>query len=537
MMVELLGALGWTAATAVLVLLLGGAVVSCSTVGRALKGVELLAYSIGFGVLALAVLGVGVVSITFDYHRNATILLALATLFAAAQWYRTGVLARLFGRQGGEDSFRARLAAAGWVLMAVIPMLMTFAPVKMPAELPDGPYVIKNAHVHVKVQVMLGDFPADNYIPFVAAQYLLRDIPFSEVRPLMPGQELANRPILMSLAAIPLLAVLDPPPRHEGEMPTFRYVGKQWPDVGRFGDDRSFRRFLAVSLVLNATLLVGAALLLQHVGLRRGYWTAGLLVFMSSPYFIGQTLFSWPKSLAAFFVLLSAYTLIARHRTWVAGLMLVLAYWAHPYALVFMVAFAVFLLIRERNDPDPRRGLLPFALVCGVGLVLWWAWATWYLQISSDLVEQNLSVGAGLARHLYVRAINVINTFVPIIYSSSTWPSAAGLVQAAVLGLVGGVGVLLLPQALFAAIQCVRDRSSEFIILVMLPSALLIGVFSALAVPAVHGLQAIAVVLLAISLRWMQVRNMSRWMWSLVGGQIFLNIVVLVYRGHALVHG
>lgn len=534
MIVELLGALGLTVLTASLVLILGGALLSCSATGRALRGIELLAYSLGFGVLALALLGAAAVSITPEYQRNACILLAAALFLAAAQWYRTGLLARLFGHQEEGHSAQTGLVAAGWLLMAAIPMLLTFAPVKMPADLPDGPYVIKSPHLHVKVQVMMGGFPADNYIPFLAAEYLLRDIPFSEERPLMPGQELANRPILMSLAAIPVRAALDPPAKFEGVLPSFRYVGKQWPDVGRFGDDHSYRSFLAVALVLNATLFVAAAMLLRHFGLRGAYWVGGLLVFMSSPYFIGQTLFSWPKSLAAFFVLLSGYTLICRQRTWVAGLMLVLAYWSHPYAMVFMFAFGLYLLLRERNDLDPRRGLLPFALTCGAGLVAWWAWAHWYLQISSDLVEQNLAVDAGLMRHAYVRMINFLNAFAPISYT--TWPSLDDLVQASMLGVAGGVGALLLPQAAMASLQCIRQRSRDFILLVLIPSALLVGVFSALAVPAVHGLQPVTVVLLVMSLRWMQQRQASRLMLLCVTGQLLLNIALLMYRGHALAH-
>jgi len=531
----MLVALGLIALTALLVLLIGGAIVACSASGRMLNGLELLAYAIAFGILGLAILGIGVVSVSLDYELNAWVLLSVGLLVSIAQWYRADVFSRMFGSNDGALATEARIAVLGWLLMASIPMLMTFLPVKMPSHLPDGAYVIKNDNLHVKVQVMMGAFPADNFIPFIATEYLLRDISFAEERPLMPGQELANRPILMSLAAVPLRAALDAPQKAVGPLPTFRYVGKQWPDVGRFGDDQSYRRFLAVALVLNASLFVGAALLFQHFGLQRRYWLAGLLVFGSSPYFIGQTLFAWPKSLAAFFLLLSAFTLLARERTWVAGLLAALAYWSHPYALVFIGAFALYLLIRERNDPNPSRGLLPFAVVAAGGPAIWWAWAHWYLQLPSDLVEQNLSVNASLASHFRMRFINTLNTIAPINFRAL--PSISDLVQASLLGIAGGVGILLLPQAAFASIQCIRQHSKEFVLLLALPSALLIGVFSVLAIPAVHGLHAVSVVLLMLSLRWMQQRNFSSLMLACVAGQLAINIGLLLHRGHALLFG
>ncbi|MBO9768121.1 MULTISPECIES: hypothetical protein [Xanthomonas] len=534
-MMAVLVALGLIVLTALLVVLIGGALLSCTAGGRSLKGLELLAYSIGFGILGLAILGIGTVSISWDYERNAWLLLSVTLVASVVQWSRSDVFSRLFGSGAGEAVLQSRLAALGWLLMAAIPMLMTFVPIKMPSELPDGAYVIKNDHLHVKVQVMLGAFPADNFIPFAATEYLLRDIPFAEERPLMPGQELANRPILMSLAAVPLRAALDAPQKLNGPLPTFRYVGRQWPDVGRFGDDRSYRRFLAVSLVLNASLFIGAALLFQYFGLSRGYWVAGLLVFGSSPYFVAQTLFAWPKSLAAFFLVLSAFTLLARKPTWIAGLLGALAYWSHPYAVVFLGAFGLYLLIRERNDMNPSRGLLPFAVVAFGGLAIWWLWANWYLQLSSDLVEQNLSVGASLASHAEARFVNLLNAIAPI--SFRVLPTVGDLVQASLHGIVGAVGILLLPPAAFASVQCIRQHSKEFVLLLALPSALLIGVFSVLSIPAVHGLQAVSVALLMLSLRWMQQRNFYSLMLACASGQIAINIVLLLHRGHALLSG
>ncbi|OEZ01754.1 MULTISPECIES: hypothetical protein [Stenotrophomonas] len=534
-MTALPGSLGLIGLTALLILILGGGVLSLSSRGRKQTGLELLAYAIGMGILALALIGVAVVSISWDYQRNSWLVIAVALAASLVQWVRTRVFSRLFGGQALAQAVPTRFVALGWVVMAALPMAVTFLPIKMPDTLPDGAYVIKGDNLHVRLQRMMGDFPADNYIPFVATEYLVRDISFAEERPLMPGQELANRPILMSLVAVPFRAAMDAPPKIEGPLPTFKYVGKQWPDVGRFGDDVSYRRFLAVALVLNASLFVGAALFFHYFGLRRAYSVAGLLLLLSSPYFLGQTLFAWPKSLAGFYLLLSAYTLLVRDRTWVAGLLAALAYWAHPYAVVFIGAFALYLLVRERNDMDPRRGLLPFCIAAVSGLLIWWGWAQWYLQMPSDLVEQNLGTQAALLSQAGIRLSNTLNTIAPI--SFTAWPSLHDLLQACLLGLVGGVGLLLLPQAVLGAVQCMRERRKEIVLLVALPSVLLVGVFSALAVPAVHGFQSVAVILLMLALLWMQRRGHSTLMMACVALQVSLNIALMVYRGFVLVQG
>jgi hypothetical protein len=102
---------------------------------------------------------------------------------------------------------------------------------------------------------------------------------------------------------------------------------------------------------------------------------------------------------------------------------------------------------------------------------------------------------------------------------------------------VGAVGLLLLPQSAIALVQCVRQRSKDVILMVVLPTFLLVGVFSVYALPAVHGLQAISVVLLMLSLRWMQQKQASSLAMACVSAQIVINIALLLYRGHALVHG
>ncbi|PPT43226.1 hypothetical protein XarbCFBP8132_07765 [Xanthomonas arboricola] len=527
--VELWGSLVLCVAVALSLLGVGAALLSLTEAGQRLRGLELLAYAVAVGVIGHGLLGVFVVSLPSDNRLNAAIGFALLYALSCWQWYRHGVLGKLLAG-------RWRLTVIGfctWIGMALSCMAIVSMPVRFPGELPDGPYVIKNHHLHVKVQVMMGAFPADNYLPFLSSEFLLRDIQFAFERPLMPGQELSNRPILMSLVNVPFRALLDPPPKQVQALPRFKYVGQDWPDVGSLGDDAAFRQFLAVGIVLNSTLLLGAALLLVHAGLRGTYVLSGLLVIASSPYFIAQTLFTWPKSLAGFFLILGAYTLLSRRSVFVAGVLAGMAYWSHPYAIVFAGCFGLYILLRDGVKLQCARSLVSYGVALVVCLLPWWLWTRWYLQIPSDLVAQNLLSTASPGDLLWIRVANAARTFLPMYLG--TFPITLNqFFQDLLVSITGATGVLLLAQAYAGAWTYGSQRPKELFAFVVLPSALLVGVFSAPAVPAVHGLQAIGIVLCVFAMKFMQDRMSQRVVLTCVILQLLINVGLLWARADAL---
>jgi hypothetical protein len=169
--------------------------------------------------------------------------------------------------------------------------------------LPDGPYVSKEWTRGVKIQFITGNLPLDNVIPFAVAEYFLRGISFRDNHPIVPGQEVTNRTVLTAAVVTPFLAAISPPESTEDTLPTYNYVGTQWPDFRIIvRDDRACTVYLAVMIALNATLLLGAAAFFHSlVKLKVGTALAATLLFVTSPYFIFQTIFTWPKELAAFF--------------------------------------------------------------------------------------------------------------------------------------------------------------------------------------------------------------------------------------------
>lgn len=504
----------------------GAALLAVSTTGRRLEGLALLAYSAAFGILSFAVLGLTVVSLPFPYGNNARIGLATVLLLSILQCWRQNVWARLFAGMW----YWTLLGASSWILLAWFALSSTLVPVTLPNPLPDGAYVIKNQHLHVKIQRMLGDFPADNYIPFVAAEFLLRDIQFSQERPLMPGQELSNRPILLSLATIPIHAAFHPPSPRFDPLPKFRYVGTRWPDVGILGDDVNYRSFLRLAVAFNATLVLGFVLLLQRFKPPIEMAAIACAVFVSSPYFLGETLFVWPKSMAGFFLIMSALTLLTRRHSYVAGLFAGAAYWAHPYAIVYVGCFSLYLLLRERGDLTLERGLVPFVVTALLVIAPWYMWTRIYLQIPSDLVEQNL-FSANLGEAVLARLQNVRRTFLP---PPGSWSDADAWARVAITSIMGAVGPLLFVQAALGSIQIARRNLMESILLATLPCIMLISVFGVIGLPALHGMQPLAAVLLVISFWWMH-RVFPKKIVVILGCiQILLNIALLIVRANTI---
>lgn len=508
----------------------GCAVAYAISRGR-LVGGELLAYGIAAGVAVQALIGLATICVPGYYHSTALILLAVCNLAAWIYWWRNSVIQTL-GRQG---RWQPVLSLAGWLGLTVTCIIISFLPVRLPDPLPDPMYVLKADRLHVRVQALTGGLPADNYVPFAVGEFFLRDIQFSQERPLLPGQEISNRPVLMALAVLPYRAVLDPPPKYVGRLPRFNYVGTSWPDAGVLGEDRYFRQFLTVAIVLNATFIVAACLLMLEVGLSRRYVVAGLILLVCSPYFLNQTIFTWPKTLAAFYGILAAHATIYAKRWKVGGVLSAFGYLAHPYALVLAAGIGLCALVGGGKIPLTRR--LQSATAFGLSFVIlvlpWLIWSRFYLGIPSDLVQQNLGTGASLLDMVWVRISNTYTTLAPGYLSMFPFDPER-FVQGSLVSLTGSVGIFFFIQG-YAGCASYFNRMRDLILFaIVIPGAMLIGIFGIPTVPAMHGFQAISPLVLLVGLKWMQDSSFGRWLIPLVALQVVLNAMMLYVRGSTL---
>ncbi|GAB3348373.1 hypothetical protein [Lysobacter tyrosinilyticus] len=494
-----------------------------------LQGASLLAYGGAAGVVVQALIGLVTVCLPFAYHATALTLLIAINVLAWLYWWRRGVYAAL--RHDGAFAPAAPFVA--WLALVTICIGISHVPVKFPEPLFDPLYVIKNHNLHVKVQTITGHLPPDNYVPYAVEEFLLRDIQLAEERPLLPGQEVSNRPILMALAALPYRAAIDPPPKFQGRLPTFEFSGRSWPDASVLGADRYFRQFLVIGIVLNAMFLLSAGLLFREAGLSRRYLLAGLVLLVTSPYYLNQTLFTWPKALGAFFVVLSVHALMFRRWWAVGGALAALAYLSHPYAIVFAGSFGLYVALRNGIRRIDWAGATQYAAAFLVLVLPWLLWSRFYLDIPSDLVEQNIGPTGNWLQVVWARLQNAYTTLMPGYFSMQTLDPDQ-FVQHSLVSLTGIVGLFFFAQCYAGVAAAFRTMTGLVLCGVLIPATLLICVFGIPAVPALHGFQAVAPLVLLLGLKFMQERWSQRTLAVLLLLQLLLSALMVYARAVTL---
>ena len=339
-----------------------GAAINARTLRRPLDELG-IGYAVAVGIACQGLAGLLVWVLPFDIRIVATGLIVAINCAA---------LASHVGRRPGALEPRAAFGVLIWVSLSLVLLVAAQAPIPHPQSLPDGPYGYKRWTLPVRVQVMTGDLPADNALPAFVAEYMARRVSFAEVRPIMPGQEVANRPILQALVFLPFRAIFTHNNERPDPYPVYDYVGRTWPDTSVLVSDKTFANFLAVAIPCNAALLLGlgAVLALFEVP----YPKTVLVCFGAlSPYLIEHAIFTWPKNLAAFYIVVAAVLLERRMSVVAAAVLLGLAYLSHPFAIAFDLCFGallcMFLVLRTIGTPwisGPRRRLRAAPASAGV---------------------------------------------------------------------------------------------------------------------------------------------------------------------------
>ncbi len=427
-------------------------------------------------------------------------------------------------RSLAEASKVEKVIFIAYLLFSTLCLILACSNPTMPPDLPDGAYVSKEWTRGVKIQYITGNLPADNVIPFTAAEYFLRNISFQANHPMLPGQEVTNRPVMTAAIVTPVLAAIAPPDSMDPTLPTFSYVKTQWPDFRILvRDDRACTVYLAVMIALNAALLLGvAAFFNSWVRWEMAPAVLGALLFTTSPYFIFQTIFTWPKDLAAFFILLAlTHALTTKKHHWITGCLVGLAYLSHPYAGAFLLGFCLYYLVKERTK-DGIRNILWIVAGFVLTTFFWFAWKK-HLNLPSDLVSQNFSLaGQGRLNFVWARLTNLLNTFLPVHLLAYPF-NLSGILIGSTLNVAGAVGLLAYGACLYHVSEIHRLKNSVAMTTIMgLPCLLLVAVFSNQAVPVVHGLQ-VLVPLLVFGIAYRLGAYGSWFRNTVLGAQILIN--------------
>jgi hypothetical protein len=227
-----------------------------------LNGTALIAYGAAIGVVVQGLFGLLIARGSHTRHSFAILLFVAAALGTVDL-----IRGRRWSRVTDGLTRAARMSLLLWLTFVVLCVAVTHLEVRWPEKLQPGMFIFQKHRLNTRVQYLAG-LPSDNYIPYTVTEFLLRGISFKTTRPILPGNEVSNRTILMSLVALPYRALLSwgaHCPRHLRRV----HSGIDMPDVESLNDDGSFAQFLVVGLFLNSLLLLGLSVLLRGSGGQR----------------------------------------------------------------------------------------------------------------------------------------------------------------------------------------------------------------------------------------------------------------------------
>ena len=492
-----------------------------------LRGLELFGYGAGAGVVLHGLVGCGIAALPAARWLFVAGLIALSVASAAYFAVR-----RIVPELSAGLSKPIKISLGLWFLLLVFCLGLLHVEVRFPEPMPDGIYIFKTHTTNVKVQ-HLTSHPADNYIPYAVAEFFLRGVSFHKERPILPGNEVSNRTILMSLVALPFRVALGAPRDHP-QLGTYHYLGRDWPDVAKLYADDSFEQFAIVGLVLNSLLLVGALVFCAGLGVN-SLLPAATLLYVTNPYFIGQTIYTWPKALAGFFILLAWNSIRSGHGPAIVAALLAGAFHSHPYAIVFAGWAGLYYLIKWSRTESRWPAVIPYLVVFALLVAPWIIWTRYVLQIPSDLVAQNFA-GAGTelawASPLTFVWIRLHNLFyllcstIFLVYPFDLKPIVNNWLES----LPGALGLVMIFPALAQCAELPKPRPWLWFGFLG-PALSILAVYSCPALPVLHGYQPLLAVLLFFGVWWLK-RHCPRPAYlALVGFQLLLNLGLLVARG------
>jgi hypothetical protein len=491
-----------------------------------LRGIALVAYGAAAGVVWHALVGWAIAAAP-SLRWVWVAVLVISAIAGLAYVVLRGALGEL--STGLPRGLKISLSlGAGFLVLC---LGIVHLDVRFPMSLPDGMYVSKSHSTSVKIQYLTG-LPADNYIPFAVSQFFLRGISFKDHRPILPANEVTNRTVLMVLVSLPFHVVRGVPHDHP-VLGRYEYLGRQWPDVWQLDEDHLFDDFLVVGLALNSLLLLGVVLFCSGV-LKPAVLPLASLLFVTNAYFISHTIFTWPKALAGFFILLAWTSIRLKHSPVVVALLVAAGYHSHPFAMVFAGFIGIFYVVRFHRGELPGSALATYVGAFGVAILPWIVWTTFILQIPSDLIAQNFTganteaAWASPVNFVWIRIVNVYTMAAPTMFSAYPFGSATFANQW--LSCLPGVTglVVILP----ALLQCVRfgKIDSWFWYGLVGPAAAILAVYSCPGLPVLHGYQPLIGVLLFFGVSWLTDHTSPRVCSALLILQLVLNVGFLLLR-------
>lgn len=256
--------------------------------------------------------------------------------------------------------------------------------------------------------------PPDHAIPYQTAVYFYEHLDGHQEADRFGDWGLTARGPLVPLAINTLLQTFDGHDRKKNRR-------NAWP-MSKRGEHLA----RALGWALNSLVVLGAYALLSALGVGRGAVVAGLSWLALSPIVSINIVYTWPKLLATYFVLLAVASII-RRRMALAGGIMGLAWLSHPVGALLIPAVGLFAVLAAPTDKTGNRLMgrvrfvAPAAIVGAFAMSPWLAFKLYLGQRDPFLLYlmgggRGLEPASSFRTWLQVRIDNVWYTLLPFVF-------------------------------------------------------------------------------------------------------------------------
>ncbi|MFK7777309.1 MAG: hypothetical protein QM501_04220, partial [Gimesia sp.] len=255
-----------------------------------------------------------------------------------------------------------------------------------------------------------------------------------------------------------------------------------------------------IGLALNSLIFFPFMLLYKEL-VGNKYLRFASLIYILTPYVLIQTIFIWPKNLAAFFILIALYRVIIGEKGIAFTFFLLgLAYHSHPFALVFIGGFFTYYLLQDWKEKKLNYSLKALGMTV-LMLAPWFVWGKLILGIKSDLIMQNL-IPDSIKGFFWVRIYHFYMVWSPSFLGIYPYHSEV-IFRRMMICIPGVVGILTFVFSYYSLYKLIKTHHREWVLAcLILPLTLILMIFSRPNTPLFHGYQVLVPILIILAFRF-----------------------------------
>lgn len=237
--------------------------------------------------------------------------------------------------QGDKEGFSV------FLILFVLTLLFVSLPYAGEYKISPDPYPIPDRYdsFNLKIMNLKHSSAIDNYVPYRQAQFIvdrldIRTVGFIKIW----FVNFFQRTPLMGFVTAFFFQSTDT------SVPTELL----WA-VPPYEQGISYQLFQIIGSFLNSLLLFSGYLFLKEL-FNKKIALISMLFLLFSQFIFFNTFYTWPKSFAGYFILLSFYFLFQKkeNRVLFAGFLAGLAYWAHDLSVIYILGGLVYLTINKK---------------------------------------------------------------------------------------------------------------------------------------------------------------------------------------------